>query len=217
MDIKELILRKLKEREISANEASRRIGRNAAYLNQFLKRGVPQTLPEHTRERLEELLGLNPGELRQNRHGTFRLPKAAVVRIHHPSQTDTIPILGAVEGGPDGFFMWNGDIVGYRSRPPELLGATQGFGLYVVGTSMSPRYREGEIVYVNPGKPVTADCYVVVQLRPMQEGEPPRALIKRYVRRTSTKLILHQYNPDKQIELPLDDVVSIQRIVGSGE
>lgn len=82
---------------------------------------------------------------------------------------------------------------------------------------MEPRYHEGEVVYVNPGKPVTANCYVVVQLRPTQEGEAPRALVKRYIRRTGGKLILQQFNPPKELEFPNDDVVSMHRIVGSGE
>jgi len=45
-------------------EASERIGRNHAYLQQFLERGIPAALPEEARERLAELLGVPQDELR---------------------------------------------------------------------------------------------------------------------------------------------------------
>ena len=46
---------------IGVGEASERIGRNHAYLQQFFERGVPATLPEGVRERLASLLGVTPG------------------------------------------------------------------------------------------------------------------------------------------------------------
>jgi phage repressor protein C with HTH and peptisase S24 domain len=217
VDVKGLIRARLAEKQLSLNEASRRIGRNQAYLNQFLERGVPRVLPEDTRERLEDLLGLNRGALRQIRQSKNVLQNVTLTRMSTTEHYDTIPVLGAVEGGADGWFIWNGEEVERRSRPPELATAKQGFGLYIVGTSMEPRYHEGEVVYVNPGKPVTANCYVVVQLKPLQDGEAPRALVKRYVKRSGDRLILHQLSPDKEIEISMDEVVSIHRIVGSGE
>lgn len=68
-NIKQLILDGLERKGLSQTEASKRIGKNQAYINQFIKRSVPKrTLPEDVREALEDLLDLAPGalKLRQN-------------------------------------------------------------------------------------------------------------------------------------------------------
>jgi phage repressor protein C with HTH and peptisase S24 domain len=82
---------------------------------------------------------------------------------------------------------------------------------------MEPRYHPGELIYVHPGKPVTAGSYVLVQLAPREEGAPPPALIKRLVKRTTTKLVLEQFNPAKTFEFAVKEILTIHKIVGSGE
>jgi phage repressor protein C with HTH and peptisase S24 domain len=37
--------------------------------------------------------------------------------------------------------------------------------------------------------------------------------VKEYVRKTNQALVLHQYNPDEQLEAYLDDVVEVHAIV----
>ena len=64
VDVRDYLREKLAERGLSMKEASERIGRNHAYLQQFLERGVPANLPEEARERLAELLGVSPDQLR---------------------------------------------------------------------------------------------------------------------------------------------------------
>jgi phage repressor protein C with HTH and peptisase S24 domain len=59
--------------------------------------------------------------------------------------------------------------------------------------------------------------YVLVQVKAKHEGEPPGALVKRLARRTAQKIVLEQFNPPKTFEVPIKDVVSIHRVVGSGE
>jgi phage repressor protein C with HTH and peptisase S24 domain len=72
-------------------------------------------------------------------------------------------------------------------------------------------------VTIHPGKPVTPGAFVLVQRQPKNEGEPPLAVVKRLVKRTSTKTVLEQFNPQKTFEIRNDDIVSIHRVVGSGE
>lgn len=121
------------------------------------------------------------------------------------------------ECGPDGWSLWNGDIIDTINMPANLVGVPNAYGVYVVGDSMEPRYQEGEIVHVHPGKPVTVGAYVLVQKRPPAPGEPPQAVVKRLLRRSGTKVTLEQLNPHKTIDLKPDDIVSMHRIVGSSE
>ncbi len=74
----------------------------------------------------------------------------------------------------------------------------------------------GELVHIHPGKPLTIGAYVLVQRRP-KDGDTPAAVIKRLIQRTGSKIVLEQFNPHKTFEIRADDIVSIHRVVGSGE
>ncbi len=126
-------------------------------------------------------------------------------------------VLGMAECGPDGWSLWNGEVMEMTSRPPNLAGAALAYAVYVVGNSMEPRYHSGELVYVHPGRPVDVGAYVLVQVKPAHDGDAPKAVVKRLVRRSATKVILEQFNPKKTIELKTCDILSMHRVVGSGE
>jgi phage repressor protein C with HTH and peptisase S24 domain len=216
-DVREFLRGKLAEAGLSMKEASERIGRNHAYLQQFLERGVPAGLPEDVRERLASLIGVSPDHLRTAagaKESVYRMP---LLKIPAARPGDRIPVMGVAEGGGEGRSLWNGEIVDYVERPPSLAGAPNGYATYVIGTSMEPRYHPGEMIYVHPGKPVTIGSYVLVQLKPKNEGEPPPALIKRLAKKTGTKIVLEQFNPAKTYDIALKEIVSMHRIVGSGE
>ena len=119
--------------------------------------------------------------------------------------------------GAGQFFDLNGQAKDYIERPQQLVGIADAYAIYIEEESMVPRYMPGEVVYVHPGRPLTMGCFVVVQLRPVREGEPPRALIKQLQKRTPAKLVLHQYNPPQDLEFDAQDVVSIHRVIWSGE
>ncbi|HXQ42072.1 MAG TPA: S24 family peptidase [Candidatus Udaeobacter sp.] len=122
-----------------------------------------------------------------------------------------LPVMGAVKGGAEGFYFNEGDAKEIVVRPPGLAGVSNAFALYVDGESMEPRYYAGEMLYVNPNRPVTRGCFVAVE---MIDGQ---GLIKQFVRRNDEQLVLAQFNPPKEIRLPIDRVKRIYRITGSGE
>jgi len=216
-DVREFIRDRLARAGLSMKEASERIGRNHAYLQQFLERGVPVKLPEDVRERLAPLLEVTPDQLKTPSAEKGFAESASFLRIPLPDPRDRVPVMGIAEGGANGHSLWNGEIVDYVDRPPSLAGAPNGYATYVTGTSMEPRYHPGELIYVHPGKPVTVGCYVLVQLTPTEDGTPPPALIKRLVKRMTTKIVLEQFNPSKTFEIAVKDVLTIHKVVGSGE
>ena len=130
---------------------------------------------------------------------------------------DRLQVLGMAECGPDGWSLWNGDVIDMIARPANLAGVPGVYAVYVVGASMEPRYHPGELVHIHPGKPLTVGAYVLVQRRPRNDGEPPLAVIKRLAKRSGAKIVLEQFNPPKSFEIKTDDIVSIHRVVGSGE
>ena len=130
---------------------------------------------------------------------------------------DRLPVLGMAECGPDGWTMWNGDVIDTIPRPSNLFGAPKAYAVYIVGDSMEPRYYAGELAHIHPGKPITIGAFVLVQIRPEHDGDTPKAVLKRLVKRSTTKIVLEQYNPPKKFEIKTDDIVSLHRVVGSGE
>jgi len=126
-------------------------------------------------------------------------------------------VLGMAECGPDGWSLWNGDVIDTVPTPSGLAGAPGAYAVYAVGSSMEPRYYEGELIFIHPGKPVTAGSFVLVQISPDHEGDTPRAVVKRLIKRTASKTVLEQFNPAKKFDIRNDDIVSLHRVVGSGE
>ena len=127
-----------------------------------------------------------------------------------------IPAYGQAVGGRDGEFILNGNRIVDILAPPSLQGVPDAYAVYVVGDSMEPRYFAGEAVFVNPRVPVRVGDFVVAQIA-AHEGEPPFAYVKRYLGQNDKSIRLEQLNPPKKLTFAADRVVSIHRIVMSGE
>ena len=70
--VRERLQQRLWQQGVSLAEASLAIGRNKAYLQQYLARGMPRVLSHQDTETLGSLLGCDPAELR---HDTLPPPK----------------------------------------------------------------------------------------------------------------------------------------------
>jgi phage repressor protein C with HTH and peptisase S24 domain len=167
----------------------------------FESRGVPAA-------ELLALAGLADSEIprsaRQRRMASSAVAGGAV-------GSRDLPVLGAVKGGAEGFYFNEGEAKEYLVRPPTLDGVANGFALYVEGESMEPRYFAGEILYVNPNRPITRNCFVAVELA---DGQ---GMIKQFLRRSDEHVMLHQFNPPKDIRVPVENVKRIYRITGASE
>jgi len=148
----------------------------------------------------------------QDGHG----PAPAKIVSGRAAMPERLKVLGMAQCGPDGWSLWNGDVIDMIERPAALSGVPNAYAVYVVGASMEPRYHPGEVVHIHPGRPVDVGAYVLVQRRG-KAGEAPLAVIKRLVKRTGAKITLEQFNPHKVFDIKAGDIVSIHRVVGSGE
>jgi phage repressor protein C with HTH and peptisase S24 domain len=128
-----------------------------------------------------------------------------------------VPVYGTAVAGQDADFELNGEVTDRVRRPLGLIHAREAFGLYVSGTSMSPRYEEGDLIFVHPGRPPSPGCMVVVELADPDGFGRHRALLKRYLGRTATRLLLWQMNPQTEIEIDLDRVRQIFRVLTTAE
>lgn len=126
-----------------------------------------------------------------------------------------IPVYGQAVAGLDGEFIMNGAVLFHAFAPPNVAAIERAYGVRVAGESMLPRYEEGEVVFVDPTRTPKRNDYVVVQI---QAGDDPTpwAYVKRFVRHNNRELVLHQFNPDKDLVFEHERVVSVHVVVMAG-
>lgn len=183
--------------------------------------------------RLAEVLGTSVGDLLGVSGSTF--PDPALEPNAHPFKMEgasqdrmrrDLPLYGTALGASrqiDGeaieqTTLNRSEVLGYARRPTILDGNASAYGLYVAGSSMDPRYRDGDMLVVDPKGRVRGGDDVVVYLRPREEvlddGETARAvLVKVLIRRTAQHLVLEQYTPPKQFSVEMADVLRVDRVL----
>lgn len=119
-----------------------------------------------------------------------------------------LPVLGHAKGGEEGFFMDQGRVHGFTARPGILEGVPGAYAVRVHDHSMGNVLRHGFLCWVDPHRPPTQGDEVVIQLA---DGQ---AFIKTLVRRTAKYIRCKQYNPEKDIDYPVEGTV-LHLIVGS--
>src|SRR5437773_19879 len=142
--VRKLILDKIAERGLTMKEVSLRIGHSHSYLQQFLKRGVPEELGEHDRAALAALLGVPDNELRgkspalapkpylrssgtvSDTQPDIKLSDPGHIRVDSPLQIAAVfgdrdlPVFGTAQGG-SGALIVTDLAVDYVVRPAPLL------------------------------------------------------------------------------------------------
>lgn len=135
--------KKLKEaldaKKISLAEASRKIGRNPAYIQQYIERGTPRVLPEKLRLALAALTGMSDTDFAGGDHATVSL-----------MATGYLSVLGEVRAGvwiEENAVLEDSSEVIPIGADPDYAYAEQ-FALRVIGTSMNRVAQPGEYVLV---------------------------------------------------------------------
>lgn len=125
-----------------------------------------------------------------------------------------VPVYGTAEAGPEGAFHLNtGEPIDWARRPAGLIGMQGVFAIYVEGDSMVPWRQPGERVFVHERRPAAPGCHVIADVWERDPGHPPRAFLKRLLRRTATRVELEQYNPAKVIALEAERVGRLYRVI----
>lgn len=140
----------------------------------------------------------------------------------------TLPIYGSALGADLTFVDGNGIVVNveqtevhmaaptdFMARPIGVTGRPDLYVVIVSGHSMEPRYDSGRRVLVDPKRSPGVGDDVVVQLRgPTFDGEEIRhVMIKQLVRRRPGVVVLRQFNPIVEFEVPNEQVSSVHRVM----
>jgi len=224
------VMKLIQQRRTDLKKASLAIGRNAAYLQQYLYRGIPKTLPEDAREALAAFLGVPEESLRPAKTESAVEPALP--------QVVAAASVSAMGGGMPGF-----------SQVPELdVRASAGHGAFhegdeeikavwmfpdavirhelrarsanlriitIDGDSMEPLLASGDRVLVDTSQRVPAPPGIFViwdglgivakRIEHIPTAEPSRIVIK------SVNPLYNDY------ERPTEDVNIIGRVIWAGK
>ena len=127
-----------------------------------------------------------------------------------------VPVMGTAAGSVEGEFQFEGGVIDYVRRPPALANAKDIYTIYVVGSSMEPRYHQGDLCFINPNKPARIGDPVIVQLRD-GEHEPIKAIIGHLTRRTADTVFIGKLNPVGDVSIPMATVLRIHKVLDMNE
>lgn len=238
-DAKEMLRARLRERidavSKSPHAVSRAIGANVGYVRDLLdpeKTSMPSIakLRDLAREldtTAEYLLGEASTSQQPRSEVSFHEAPAAF----GPAGGEGIPVVGtawcddlAVEGA-DGepftverILLEVDHTIRLIYRPPAMFAARGAYAIQFQGTSMEPRYRQGDIGVVDPRRSPAPGDDVVVQLNDGNGGRDViTVLVKVLVRQAAQYIELRQFNPAITFRIPRGQVARLHRIVPIGE
>jgi phage repressor protein C with HTH and peptisase S24 domain len=198
---------------LDASTLARRVGLTPSTLTRFLNDA--RTVHSLSARTLSKLADYSQMPLPRELGGAAtasdpsrQLPTSKPLRNPEAGPRD-LPVLGFARAGEEGFFIENGTVQRYVERPWFLIGRSESYSVYVSDDSMEPVFRHGQLLYVDPGLPVGKEDDVVIQLR---DGQ---AFVKRFLRKAGGSYVCRQYNPDREIEYPANDVRSVHLVLAS--
>lgn len=146
----------------------------------------------------------------------FRHPDSAPLLTF--SEDDLIPIRGTVAASLSGnsSFELSGETVDFVPRTPTLANALNVYALRVMGDSMIPRYYPGELIFVNPDKPVTPGDFVVIR-EPTSNNGQPMNFIKQFKSRTDDTIVAMQFNPYSEFTFTKKSRAEMHRVLSTNE
>lgn len=192
-------------------DLSLRLGRNHAYLHQYIYQGKPQQLPEDVRLYLSKTLNVDEYALMGER---VRLLSNAKKAVGDESKNGggfgakDLPIFGKPSSDPDRFIL-SGEQVGLTERPTYFVGVTEAFAIYVSIESMHPRFKPGELVFINPYRPAISGDDVLVEFH---DGT---GTLKEFIRKDKLKILVSQYNPKKELAYQMKEVKAVLLVEGT--
>lgn len=125
-----------------------------------------------------------------------------------PALVRDLPIKGHTKAGRTGFFLDQGSHWGFAMRPESLRDVAEAYAVRVDDDSMAERFIHGNLLQIDPTRPVRPGDNVVLQLK---DGQ---CFVKILVRRTERATICRQLNPEQNIEFKASEVDKIHLVVG---
>jgi phage repressor protein C with HTH and peptisase S24 domain len=195
------------ERGVSLSQLSALIGRNASYLQQFVRKGSPRKLEEGDRRTLARYLGVDESELGAPEEKSFtpvgKVPRGEWVDVPRLALGASAgPGAMPVEEQPIGAFRFSSRWLRGQGFDPAMLSA-----IVVAGDSMEPTLRDGDEILVDRSHRPLRDGIHVVRV-------DDALLVKRIdTGRPGVVALISDNSSYRPLELPPTEVQVIGRVV----
>lgn len=213
------IATELKNIQRTQAELARHLGVSESVMSKLINRRKPVDVEQD--RKIRDFLVTNApqgatGYALAHSTSSVRRADAPPIVSRRNDMPEDLPVFGTALGGSDGGteFIMNGQAALYVRRPEKLAGRDDVFALYVQGDSMEPRFFEGELIICETNRPPSVGDFVVVEMKEAVDGFRV-AYLKRLAGRSGGKLRLKQYNPDKVLELEMDAVHQVVRVLNT--
>jgi len=196
---------------LSVSGLAKRAGLDSTAFNKSKRRSADGRLRWPSTESLAKIIDATSSSLEE----FLALVRTASARDGAlPVQRSTVPLLGIAQAGAGGFFDDAGFPVGQGWDLIELpVGTRDGaYALQVQGDSMSPVYRDRDVLIVEPGAPVRKGDRVVVKTT---TGE---VMAKVLARRNAREVELQSINPAHPVRVvAMTDIEWLARIAWASQ
>lgn len=220
--LQEIVKKRVEELRLKAGPASLAAGLSKGFIYDIL-RGKKNDVKAENLVKLARALRLDPQALSNGEAvPVAQAPSAPESNASFPPRYQSftsdgyVPLRGQSVGGPNGRFILNGAEVGRLFVPPTLEGVEGAYAVRVFGTSMEPRFKAGETVWINPHEPVRSGDDVIVQILTDEENQL-ESYIKEFKSQSAKVTRLWQHNPDdgeeNELAFKSEQVFSVHKIV----
>ncbi|MCX7864963.1 MAG: transcriptional regulator [Novosphingobium sp.] len=210
-DPRRRLLELAEQHGVSLARLSRMIGKNASYLQQFVKKGSPRRLEERDRGRLARFFGVDEAELGAEKDYSYEMP----VKPGRSNDWVDIPRLSLGASAGPGLHAEGEEAIGAfrfsaRWLREQGLEAAKLSAIKVTGDSMEPTLRDGDEILVDCSPRPLRDGIHVVRLddcllvKRLETGRPGRIAL------------LSDNQAYRPIEIEAGDVQVIGRVVWKG-
>lgn len=136
--------------------------------------------------------------------------------IPTPPPSKRIPVYGTAAGSRLGASHYESDVIDWVPAPPGLDRIRDAYMLFVDGSSMEPRYRHRDPIFVAPHQPPWPGDDVVILIRKPKTGEY-QTWVKELVNINPDEIVARQHNPSGELRFRRSEVVEMHRILPLGE
>ena len=84
--------------------------------------------------------------------------------------------------------------VSHTIRPDYLVENLQSYACFIHGSTLSPRYEHGDLVYVDPNRQAKEDDYVVIQVK---QGDHVTGIFRKVIQITDRQMKFQTLKPIK--------------------
>ncbi|NSZ47963.1 XRE family transcriptional regulator [Agrobacterium vitis] len=220
---------RLKELGLTPNQASVTAGLDRNYLRVMFDR--PDAVPrKKTLHQLAGVLECSEAWLRTGKADDATpnsetpqdiKPPAIISSSISPAPAATttkdVPVLGSAAGSlVNGSFALRDEVVDYVARPPAMSSAKGLYALFVEGESMQPQFYPGDIIFINPDRPIRPGDTVIVRSKGDEGREVVSLGILKDRRGGHTVIGKHNYGKPT-VSIPSTHIIAVHKVLSINE